>query len=116
MKPTQRIDWLTKLPGYIRTPYGFELRLLRWIPSLLLAGTVLPALAAWLARWFVTQGSAAEIERYLQMFDYAMIGVAILLWTAGLVIAFGCVIVWLMKGPAYVADGYNVSHSDQPKV
>mgnify|MGYP000884222109 CR=1 FL=1 len=25
------------------------------------------------------------------------------------------IIVWLMKGPAYVADGYEVSHSDKPR-
>ncbi len=25
------------------------------------------------------------------------------------------IIVWLMKGPAYVADSYEVSHSDKPR-
>lgn len=114
--PQQRINWLTRLPGYIRTPYGFELRLLRLMPHVLVAGTLLPALMAWLARFFVKQGSTAEIERYLQMFDYVMIGLVVSIWTAGLITVFGCVIVWVMKGPAYVADGYNVSHSDQPKV
>ena len=116
MKPSPRINWLTKLPGYTRTPYGFELRLLRLMPQVLLAGTVLPALAAWLARWVVRSGSAAEIERTLQLFDYMMIGLAVWVWTAGVIVILGCVIVWLMKGPAYVADGYNVSHSDKPKV
>jgi hypothetical protein len=33
-----------------------------------------------------------------------------------LTVVIGCVIVWLMKGPAYVADGYHVSHSDKPSV
>ena len=45
-----------------------------------------------------------------------MVGVVTLVWAAVLTIAIGCVIVWLMKGPAYVADGYEVSHSDKPKI
>ena len=89
------------------------------IPNVLLAGTVLPLLMAGVARFLLTQGSAAEIERHIQTFDFAMIGLAIFIWTAVLTVAtvaIGCVIVWLMKGPAYVADGYHVSHSDNPKV
>lgn len=109
------MNWLTKLPGYQRTPYGFELRLLRMLPQALLAGTVLPALMAWLARFHFVRGSMSEIERLVQTFDYAMIGLAVFVWIVVLTVAIGCVIVWLMKGPAYVADGYHVSHSDQPK-
>jgi hypothetical protein len=110
------MDWLRKLPGYQRTPYGFEWRLLRLIPQFLVAGTVLPVLFSGLARYFFSQGTPAEIERQVQLFDFAMIGLAVVVWTAGVTIAIGCVIVWLMKGPAYVADGFNVSHSDQPKL
>jgi hypothetical protein len=29
-------------------------------------------------------------------------------------VAIGCVIVMLMKGPAYVADAYELPHRDQP--
>ncbi len=110
------MNWLTKLPGYQRTPYGFELRLLRMMPNVLLAGTVMPALMAWLARYLFSEGSASEIERHIQIFDYVMIGVVVAVWTTVMTVAIGCVIVWVMKGPAYVADGYNVSHSDKPKV
>jgi len=108
--------WLNKLPGYQRTPYGFEWRLLKLLPHILLAGTVLPALTAWLARFILTRGSAQEIERSLQTFDFLMLGIAIFVWIAGLTVGIGCVIVWLMKGPAYVADAYEVSHSDKPKL
>jgi hypothetical protein len=110
------MDWLKKLPGFQRTPYGFEWRVLRMLPNVLLAGTVLPGLMAVLARFLFTQGSAAEIERHVQTFDFVMIGLAVFVWTAVLTVGIGCIIVWLMKGPAYVADGYNVSHSDKPKV
>ncbi len=110
------MDWLTKLPGFQRTPYGFEWRLLRLMPTVWLAGTLLPALAAVAGRFFITGSTAAELSRHIQLFDYMMIGLVIFVWTAVLTVTIGCVIVWLMKGPAYVADGFEVSHSDQPKV
>ena len=109
------MNWLTKLPGFQRTPYGFELRLLRLMPRVLLAGTVLPVLMAALIRFLLTQGSVAEIERQIQTFDFVMMGVVIFIWTAVLTVGIGCVIVWLMKGPAYIADAYEVPHSDKPK-
>jgi hypothetical protein len=36
------------------------------------------------------------------------------LWTAVFTVAVGCAIVWIMKGPAYVADPYPLSDSEQP--
>ncbi len=110
------MNWLKKLPGFQRTPYGFEVRLLRMLPSVVLAGTVLPAGLAGLGRLLFSQGTATEIAHQIQTFDFVMIGLAIFIWTAALTVAIGCVIVWLMKGPAYVADGYEVSHSDKPNV
>ncbi len=89
---------------------------MRLMPTVCLAGTLLPALMAWAARFFITEGSAAELVRRIQLFDFLMIGLVIFVWTLALTLTIGCVIVWLMKGPAYVADGYEVSHSDHPKV
>ncbi len=90
--------------------------MLRILPHITLAGTVLPALAAWLARSVLAHDSLIDLERRIQTFDFLMIGIAVFVWTAALTVGIGCVIVWLMKGPAYVADGYEVSHSDKPKV
>ncbi len=109
------MNWLQKLPGHQRTPAGFEVRLLRLMPTVWLAGTLLPALMAFVARYLLTGASAAELARNIQMFDFAMIGLVILIWTLVLTVTIGCIIVWLMKGPAYVADGYEVSHSDKPR-
>lgn len=109
------MDWFQKLPGFQRTPYGLELRVLRLMPQAALAGTALPALMAFAARYFIGGDTAAQLARNLQQFDYMMIGLVILVWTLVLTVAIGCVIVWLMKGPAYVADGLAVSHSDAPK-
>ena len=108
------MNWLKKLPGFQQTPYGFEWRLLRLMPTVFIAGTVLPALMSLLARWGITEGSAAELSRRIQMFDFLMIGLVILVWTVVLTLTIGCVIVWIMKGPAYVADGFDVSHRDTP--
>ena len=66
------------------------------------------------ARFLIVDGSAAELARRIQLFDFVMIGLVIFVWTLVVTITIGCVIVWLMKGPAYVADGFDVSHSDTP--
>jgi hypothetical protein len=109
------MNWLNKLPGFQRSAHGLEWRVLRLLPSVCLAGTLLPVLAAVVARWVVVGGSAAELARRLQLFDFLMVGLVIFIWTMVLTVAIACVIVWLMKGPAYVADGYEVSHRDAPK-
>lgn len=109
------MNWLRKLPGYRRTPYGREWRVLQLMPTVALAGTLLPALMALGARFWISADTAAELARKIQLFDYMMLGLLILTWTLILVVTIGCVIVWVMKGPAYVADGYDVSHSDRPK-
>lgn len=109
------MDWLRKLPGFKRTPYGFEWRLLRLMPTVCLAGTVLTAAMAFVARFLMTGSTPAELARHIQLFDFVMIGLVIFIWTLVLTVSIGCVIVWLMKGPAYVADGFEVSHSDAPK-
>jgi len=108
------MNWLQKLPGFQQTPYGFEWRLLRLMPTVCVAGTLLPALMAWMARYLITEGSVAELARRIQLFDFLMVGLVIFIWTLVLTLTIGCVIVWLMKGPAYVADGFEVSHSDEP--
>jgi hypothetical protein len=108
------LNWLNKLPGFQRAPYGAEVRLLRLIPTMVVAGTLLPALASVAARWLIEQGSAAEMARSIQMFDFYMVALVIFIWTLILTLGIFCTIVWLMKGPAYVADGFEVSHRDTP--
>lgn len=109
------MNWLNKLSGFRQTPHGLEWRLLRLIPKMCVAGTLLPAVAALLARFVMTGNNEAELIRRIQLFDFLMIGLVFFIWSLILTLAIGCVIVWLMKGPAYVADGYELSHSDKPK-
>jgi uncharacterized membrane protein len=109
------MNWLQQLPGFQRTPYGLELRVLRLMPRVGIVGTALAGTMALAARGLLSADNAAQLARRLQQFDYMMIGLVILVWTLVLTVAIGCVIVWLMKGPAYVADGLAVSHSDTPR-
>jgi xanthine/uracil permease len=108
------MSWLNKLPNSIRSASGLEWKLWRKLPLILLVGTALPLLAA-VVLHLLYQDDGAEQLRWLQMVDYVVAGVVIFHWTAVLTVAIGCVVVMLMKGPGYVADGMDVSHSDRPR-
>lgn len=106
--------WLNKIPGSVRSASGLEWRLWRKLPLIFAVGTALPLLALAVLHWLAADGSLM-LERHLQIVDYAVIGVLFFHWSVVFLLAFGCVLVMLMKGPAYVADGFEVSHSDQPR-
>ncbi len=108
------IRWLQKLPASRRAAAGWEWFIWRKLPMVLLAGTALP-IAGWcLLHWAMASDTAAEL-RWLQTAGYMVVGAVLFHWTAVLTVGIGCVIVMLMKGPGYVADGFEVSHSDQPR-
>jgi hypothetical protein len=100
------MNWLHKLPGTQRSPYGLECRVLRLVPRLALGAIVLPVLLSLLARLWAGDAYGEARARQLQQFDFMMLGLAgtSLMLIAGLGLV--CVIIWLMKGPAYVADAY----------
>jgi len=106
--------WLNKLPNSIRSASGMEWALWRKLPMIFLVGTAIPLLAAVALHFFTSDQNAAE-ARWLQTMDYVVAGVVLFHWTAVVTIGIGCVLVMLMKGPGYVADGLEVSHSDQPR-
>jgi hypothetical protein len=100
------MKWLNKLPGFTRSAPGLEWQIWRRLPWLLLAGTVLPLMAAALAHGWNRLDPSASGARAAEQFTYVMIGLVIFHWSLMLTLAIGCVIVMLMKGPAYVADAY----------
>lgn len=109
------MNWLKKLPQTRRANSGLEWLLWRKLPLIALLGTALPLLVLGLVHLLADpQASAADI-RWLQMVDYVVGGVVVFHWSMVLTVGIGCVIVMVMKGPGYVADGYRVSHSDQPR-
>ena len=109
------MNWLKKLPQNRRANSGLEWILWRKLPLIALLGTALPLLVLGLVHLLADpQASAADI-RWLQMIDYVVGGVVVFHWSMVLTVGIGCVIVMVMKGPGYVADGYRVSHRDQPR-
>ncbi len=96
-----------KLPGHTRTAPGLEHTIWRRLPAILLWGTLLP-LAVSLVNHALAPapapGGASDGAQLL--WDYTLIGVVMLHWSLVLTVALGCLIVRVMKGPAYVADGY----------
>jgi hypothetical protein len=101
------MTWLGKLPGFQRSPHGLEWALWKRLPAVLAWGTALPMAAAALLWWWAPRQpapAAADADRLL--LTYQLAGLVVLHWTLVLTLAIGCVIVMLMKGPAYVADPY----------
>ena len=110
------MNWLKKLPKTRRANSGLEWHLWRKLPLIALLGTLLPVLVLGLVHLLADpQPSAADI-RWLQMAGYVVGGVVIFHGSMVVTVGIGCVIVMVMKGPGYVADGYRLSHSDLPRV
>ncbi len=102
------------LPGFQKTPPGLERAILRRLPRVLWVGTLLLALCALLARWLPWDGGDAAVFTRLTTIDIWLISLVVLHWTVVLTVAIGAFIVMVMKGPAYVADAYPLSHADRP--
>ncbi|MBH2009997.1 MAG: hypothetical protein I8H71_09890 [Xanthomonadaceae bacterium] len=109
------MNWFKKIQPSLRAASGLEWRLWRKLPLIALAGTALPLLCLALVHLLSDSApSSAELRR-VQMMDYVIGGVIVFHWSMVVTVGIGCVIVMVMKGPGYVADGYRVSHSDQPR-
>jgi hypothetical protein len=109
------MNWFKKIPQSHRSASGLEWRLWRKLPLIALVGTVLPLLCLGLLHLLAdSQADAAQL-RWLQMMGYVLGGVVLFHWSMVATVGIGCIIVIIMKGPGYVADGYRVSHSDQPR-
>lgn len=108
------MDWLKRLPGFRRAPAGLEWATWQRLPAVLMGGTLLPAVLAGLAWWATPLGEAGAADPGILQFVFMMLGVVILMWTLLLAVAIGCAIIMLMKGPAYVADRYDLPDADRP--
>ena len=109
------MNWFTKIPNSRRSATGLEWRLWRKLPLIALVGTVLPLLCLALIYLCTDSEAYTAQARWLQMMNYVVGGVIVFHWSMVVTVGIGCVIVMVMKGPGYVADGYQVSHSDKPR-
>lgn len=106
---------LNKLPGHLRAASGLEWIILRKLPGILLGGLLLIGGITGAFHLWPPEGSETEVAKQLLSIDIFAIGLTIVHLTAVGTVAIGCVVVMIMKGPAYVADGFHVSDADSPE-
>ena len=107
--------WFNKLPDSVRSAPGLEWTILRKLPLALLLGTFLPIAISVTNHVFPPVGSPDEIEKYVTMVDILSIASVLTIWAAAMTVAIGCFVAVVMKGPAYVADAYELADSSRPK-
>jgi hypothetical protein len=106
------VSLLRRLPGYRRAPAGLEWAVLRRLPGVTLAGTFVPVAAALFVTLYAGDDPAGE--RLVTTTWIVVASALVLHWTAMFTLALACAIVWIAKGPAYVADAYELIDADRP--
>ena len=104
-----------RLPGFSKSAPGFERRVLRGTPKVLLIGTLLLALPSLVVRILPADGNATDVATRFLTVDIYAISFVILHWIVVLTAAMTAFVVMVMKGPAYVADAYPLSDADRPR-
>ena len=103
--------WLNKLSNR-REPSGMEWRILTRLPACLVGSIAIPLLTAFGGRFLSLDGTRDEVAKQLMTLDIFAFAVGLTAVTAVFTIAIGCIVVIVMKGPAYVADSFS---PDDPK-
>lgn len=109
------MSWLRKLPGSRKEPHGLEWVILKKTPWALFYSLLVISIFVAVGYLMPPEGAAEAVNKHLEMVKILGIAVWITAWTAILTVAFGAFIVYLMKGPAYVADQLELIDSDEPK-
>lgn len=95
-------------------PPGLEWAILRRLPLALLLGALIPAGLSALVR-LLPPAEGVDPAKAVLTVDIFAFATLITFLTAVLTVAIGCVVVAIMKGPAYVADAYPVAHASRPR-
>jgi len=102
------IDFFKKLPNSTQYPVGIEWPILRKIPLIFIVGTLLilsPAFIIYLNNTIITPAQYKTI--------YVCLGAMFTYWFFVGVLAIGCFLIMIMKGPGYVADAYELPEEDK---
>ncbi|MCE2690375.1 MAG: hypothetical protein LW862_11165 [Rubrivivax sp.] len=100
------MTWLRRISPGRSAPAGLEWRLWRRLPAITLWGLGLLGLALlWQWAQFPDAATPAQ-ERAYWLTVYRLAGAAVLHLTLVFTVGVGCVVVMIMKGPAYEADPY----------
>ena len=102
-----------KLHGRVAPP-GLEWKLLKAVPSAILLSLALPAAIAFGGRVYSASTTVENPAKFVMSIDIFAWSIAATLVTAVITVAIGCIVVWVMKGPAYVADSYPLPHASRP--
>lgn len=96
-------------------PPGLERRILRQLPKALLIGTLIPVGLSVIVR-VLPPSDGIDPEKAVLSVDIFSFATVLTFWIGVLTVAIGCVVVAIMKGPAYVADPYPVAHANNPQI
>ena len=101
-------------------PVAPERLILKKIPKFLLGGICIPLFISFFSRLLSIiepiDGTAAEIARYQISIDMLAISIYLIVASASFTVALVCVIVALMRSPAYVANAYELEKFDHPRL
>lgn len=97
------MSYFNKLPGFIKSPSGFEWVLFKKLPRIFTLTTAVPILPM----LYLLFNNETLNSQQLQTI-YQCLGLLFSICFFIGAIAIGCVVVMIMKGPAYVADPYEM--------
>ena len=104
--------WLKRLHGRREAP-GVETTLLKRMPAILVLGSLVPVAVAGLARLWLN-GSAGAAKQVASI-DIFLIAALVTFWTAALTVSIACFIIFVMKGPGFVADANPLNEAPRPR-
>lgn len=107
-----------KLPGYTsrgKSTPGLERKVLRSMPYAFLTIIFLCGLPSVMVRWMEWQGSERSVDAFIGRVDMMALGVFFTLFNVAVMVTIGAILITLMKGPGYVADGYKLIDSESPE-
>lgn len=99
-----------------QTPPGLELVILRKMPVICLAATLIPFGLSILVRLLPATDPVVDVAKRISTVDIFVVASIVTAWTALLTVSIACFIVFVMKGPAYVADAYPLDEAPRPAI
>lgn len=102
------MEYFNKLPGFSQSPSGLEWTLLKKIPRIFFISGLAPC-AIMLILYLTNDSLNPEQFKII----YQCLGVLFSIWFFLTTAAIGCIVVIIMKGPAYVADPYELPEEDE---
>jgi len=101
-----------------RSPPGLERSILRKMPKYLLASICIPLFMMVFIRLAPVEAffmsPTQDVDKLHTLIDFFSIAMFVSMLPILLTVIIACIIVVLMKGPAYVADAYKLDDADKP--